>query len=275
MRVSVILSTYNQPEWLELVLWGYAAQTCQQFQIIIADDGSTGVTGQKIAALQRWTSLDIQHLWHPHRGFRKCTILNQAIEAAQADYLIFSDGDCIPRRDFVQRHRQLAARGRFLSGGAIRLPLDLSLRIRPEDVLTGRVAEVDWLRRSGLARSRRDLRLMLHRRVAEWLDTITPTRPTWNGGNSSAWRNDLLAVNGYDERMQHGGLDRELGERLEHAGIRGKQVRHRAVCLHLDHTREYAGAVTRRVNDGLRRQTRRSRAIWTPHGILKAGSEAA
>jgi hypothetical protein len=96
---------------------------------------------------------------------------------------------------------------------------------------------------------------------------MTTTRATWNGGNASGWKTDLLRVNGYDERLQYGGLDRELGERLMNAGIRGKQIRHRAIAVHLDHARPYMQQEAWRHNDAIRRETRRSRATWTPYGI--------
>ena len=70
--------------------------------------------------LQRITpqlSFQVKHVWHEDKGFRKCDILNKGILAAQADYLLFSDGDCIPRKDFVSTHLCLRRKGRFLSGG--------------------------------------------------------------------------------------------------------------------------------------------------------------
>jgi hypothetical protein len=101
------------------------------------------------------------------------------------------------------------------------------------------------------------------------LDLVTTTRPTWNGHNASAFKHDILAVNGFDERMQWGGLDRELGERLENAGVRGRQIRHRAVCVHLDHGRAYLNEPALRRNEAIREQTRRERATWTEFGLSK------
>ncbi len=147
MQVSIILSTYNQPAWLELVLWGYASQSYKQFQIVVADDGSATDTRQVVTQMQRWTTLEVEHVWHSHAGFRKCTILNRAVQAASGDYVVFSDGDCIPRRDFVAQHVRLSEPRRFLSGGAIRLPSAVSEAILPEDVVAGRLADVTWLRR--------------------------------------------------------------------------------------------------------------------------------
>jgi glycosyltransferase involved in cell wall biosynthesis len=94
VNASVILATYNQPEWLEKVIWGYATQEHRDFEIVIADDGSTSETAERIDKLRKATGLPIQHVWHEDCGFRKCRILNEAIVRARHDYLIFSAFIC-------------------------------------------------------------------------------------------------------------------------------------------------------------------------------------
>jgi len=98
LLISVIFTTYNSPRWLEKVLWGFDAQTDQDFEIVIADDGSREDTRQLIKRFARATDRPIQHIWQEDDGFQKCRILNKAIVAARGDYLILTDGDCIPRR---------------------------------------------------------------------------------------------------------------------------------------------------------------------------------
>jgi glycosyltransferase involved in cell wall biosynthesis len=104
MKLSVIISTYNAEEWLHKVLLGYAIQTLQDFEIIVADDGSTTKTKEVIQQFQDKFKHPILHVWHEDEGFRKCKILNKAIVQSSADYLLFTDGDCIPRNDFVANH---------------------------------------------------------------------------------------------------------------------------------------------------------------------------
>lgn len=237
--VSVILATYRQPAWLEKVLLGYSVQTHREFELLVADDGSDSATAAVVERLRSETGLRLRHLWQEDRGFRKSRALNRAIVASRGDYLIFSDGDCIPRDDFVETHRRLAEPGRYLSGGALRLPRPTSQRIRPEDVLSGRATRLGWLVRHGWRPGHRVLRLTRRRRLAAALDALTPTGVGWNGGNASAWREDVFAVNGFDEEMGYKGQDRGFGDRLVHLGLRGKQVRHRAVLVHLDHDRPY------------------------------------
>ena len=41
MRLAVILSTYNVPDWLEKRSWGYSNQSHRNFELLVADDGST------------------------------------------------------------------------------------------------------------------------------------------------------------------------------------------------------------------------------------------
>jgi len=267
MRVSVILSTYNTPAWLEKAIWGYACQSHRDFELLIADDGSTDETAEYIGRLRRETGLTIKHLWHKHQGFRKCTIFNKAIVASSTEYLVFSDGDCIPRWDFLATHVALAERGRFLSGGVVRLPMTVSQRISKREILTRRVTDPAWLLANGLETNKRLRWLSFGPRVASLLDAVSTTRATWNGGNVSGWRADVLRVDGFDERMKYGGEDRELGERLVNADIRGKQIRHRAIAVHLDHCRSYMQQEARARNEAIRRETRQSRSTRTLYGI--------
>lgn len=252
MRISVVVTTYNQPDWLEKVLWGLAAQTDPDFEVLVADDGSGPATRELVGRAEGLVGRPVRHVWHDDLGFRKCAILNAALRACQGDYILFLDGDCIPRSDFVAVHRRLARPGRFLSGGAFRLPRAVSARVGREEVRAGVAFRPAWLHAAGVPWSFRLARLGAPPALAAMLDRLTPTGATFNGGNASAWRQDVLAVNGFDERMGHGGLDREFGARLEHLGRPGLQVRHRAIVLHLDHDRGYRDAATVRAN----------RAIW-------------
>ena len=239
MRTSVIVTTYNSPDWLEKVLWGFEAQTVRDFELLVADDGSDDRTRERLAALRPRLTYPVRHLWHPKEGFRKCTILNAAIAAAAHPYCVFTDGDCVPRADFLAVHVAAARPGTFLSGGYLKLPMGTSERIGREDILAGRATDARWLRAHGTPWSRRLQRLAWGPGMAAFLDRLTPTGATFNGHNASAWREDLVRVNGFDERLEWGGLDRELGERLEHAGVHGRQIRHRALVVHLDHGRGY------------------------------------
>lgn len=267
MRVSVVLTTFDQPEWLEKVLWGFEAQQFRDFELLVADDGSADPTRAMIDRVRPQVRYPLRHVWHPHEGFRKCTILNAAIAASDGEYLFFTDGDCIPRPDLLAVHVRHAERGRFISGGYLKLPMSTSQAITREDILAGRATDARWLRQHGTPWSRRLQRLAWGPGVAGVLDRLTPTGATFNGHNSSVWREDLIRVNGFDERLEWGGLDRELGERLENAGVRGKQLRHRALVVHLDHGRGYKRPEAMARNRAIRDEVAAQRLTRTPAGL--------
>jgi len=267
--VSVIVSTYNQPSWLEKVLLGYAGQDFKGFELIIADDGSRDDTRRLIAEQARKTDFPIRHLWHEDQGYRRSVILNAAIMASRGEYLVFSDGDCIPRRDFVRAHVGLREKGRFLSGGSVYLSREVSQLIEPEDVVSGRFADPRWLRSKGQRLGRHRLRLVGSGFGAMLLDHLTTTNPTWNLNNASTWREPLFAVNGMEMEMQYGGADRALGSRLENLGLTGKRARFRAVLLHLDHERPYKTMESIRKNKGIRRRIQARGEIRARDGLME------
>ena len=269
MKVSVIVSTYNQPAWLEKVLWGYARQTLRDFELLIADDGSREETAEVIDRTCERTGLNLKHVWHEDRGYRRSIILNRTAQAAAGDYLVWSDGDCIPREDFVERHVALARPGHFVSGGALYLPLETSRRIERDDVESGRAFRLDWLRANGYRPGRRALRLVRSPRLAGMLDRLTPTAATWNLNNAATWKEAILQVNGMDNEMGYGGADRALGERLVNLGLRGIQARHRLVLLHLDHGRPYKTADSVRSNRQNRARIREERRVRASDGIAE------
>jgi hypothetical protein len=96
---------------------------------------------------------------------------------------------------------------------------------------------------------------------------FTPTKPTWNGHNASGWKADLISVNGFNEEMQYGGEDRELGERLVNMKLLPKQIRYSAFCLHLDHERGYVSEEIWNKNDAIRADTKANKTIKTSSGI--------
>ena len=265
--VSVVLSTYNQPIWLYLVLEGYACQTYTGFEIIVADDGSDDRTRHMIEGIRPLLPYSLKHVWHKDDGFRKCTILNKAIGVCSGDYIVFSDGDVIPRKDFLEQHMKYRKKGRFLSGGIVRLPASLSEKITAEVIRNGLCFDRDWLIANGLIHSFKNNKLTAHGFTEWFLNRFTPTKATWNGHNASGWTRDILAVNGFDERMKYGGEDREFGERLMRLGVRGRQIRYSAVAVHLDHGRAYVSREGIEENLRIRKENSKSGLIRTKNGI--------
>lgn len=270
MKASVIFTTYNHPKWLEKVLWGFAVQSTKDFEIIVADDGSGSETRDVIEKfLQANDNIQLKHIWHEDKGYQKCNILNKAIVASESDYLIFTDGDCIPHPDFVMNHIDLSEKNRFLSGGYFKLSMDVSRKISINDIKDKLATKPLWLLQNNTSFTVKILKLSSHPFWGALLDRLTPTRASWNGHSASTWKDLVIKANGFDERMQYGGQDREFGERLENMGIKGKQVRYRCSCVHLDHKRGYANPEGRKKNRNIRDETHKNKITRTKYGIAE------
>ena len=269
MKFGVIITTYNSPAWLEKVLWGYENQTDSDFIVIIADDGSGDKTKALIESFKQRNSLNIQHVWHKDNGFQKTVILNKAIQETTCDYLMFTDGDCIPRNDTVAVHKQHAKKGFYISAAYFKLSINVSNKITEIDIKSGDAFNYAWLVKNGLPKSYKALKLTASGTWQKILNTLTPTKATWNGANSSAFKEDLLSVNGFDERLQYGGLDRELGERMNNRNIKGIQLRYSTICIHLDHKRGYEAPDIWAKNKAIRDEVKFKKLIWTDFGITK------
>lgn len=267
--ISVVISTYNSPNWLEKVLAGYSNQTYQNFEVVIADDGSSKATEQVVQEARRRSNFSIKHVWQADKGFRKCRILNKAVLFCEHQYIIFTDGDCIPRRDFVAIHGQEAMAGRYLSGTYFKLPMATSQAITPAQIDNGDCFRLSWLHAHGLSYFRKAYKIGLPYPVAKFFNAITTTRCNFKGSNGSAWRDDILNVNGFDERMHWGGEDREFGVRLMNSGVQSKHVRFDAVVIHLDHARGYVNPELVLQNKQLRQRNERQKVKWTDFGIAQ------
>lgn len=267
MKIGVIISTYNNPEWLEKTFWGYMAQTRLADEIIIADDGSRSETAELINKYKEF--LPLKHVWHEDKGFRKTKILNEALKVADSEYLIFSDQDCIPRADYVETHQKYAKPNFILSGGYFKLPMDISKKITQDDVSNGNAFSLKWLKANGLKSSFKCTKLFQSHGFAAFMNTVTPAKATWNGMNSSTWKELIFKVNGFDERMQYGGEDREMGERLFNLGVKAKQIRYSAIIVHLDHNRPYVNQEALDKNKAIRQITKTQHITYTNYGIIK------
>jgi glycosyltransferase involved in cell wall biosynthesis len=273
LNTSIVISTYNNTEWLEKVLFGYNNQTYRLFEMIIADDGSGPETKELLDRMQQDVFFPIVHVWHEDKGFQKSQILNKAILHCNTPYTIMSDGDCIPRKDFVEQHVKYREEGYFLSGGYFMLPMGISKKITKEDIYLERCFNLKWLKENGLKPSFKNNKLTTKAIKASILNLITPTNASWNGHNASGWTQDIIDVNGLNEEMQYGGQDRELGERLVNAGTKSKQIRYHAIVVHLDHPRGYKNQVSINKNQAIRRETKKHNKTWTDHGITKNQSK--
>lgn len=174
-----------------------------------------------------------------------------------------SDGDCITNEDFIEQYLKYREPNYFLSGGYFKLPMNISKLIGKEDILSQCCFDIEWLKQNGLKSSFKNNKITAKGQMANLLNYITPTNASWDGHNASGWKKDIIAVNGFDERLQYGGQDRELGERMINMDYKSKQIRYSALCIHLDHPRGYKTKETLERNATIHKNTRKKGYAYT------------
>lgn len=237
MKIAVVISTYNSPEALRKTLLGFLAQTRRPDQVLIADDGSREETALLLKQ-PVFSRLPIEHLWHPDRGWTKPVILNVALAHVTCDYVVFCDGDSVPRSDFLESHERHSRPRCFISGSRVHLPEHLHVTLSDSDILSGRMFDYSFLhsRWEGVRNFRRRLTPGRWERL---LNLLTYRPCVFHGCNASAWREDLMKINGFDETFGYGSEDRELGARLHNAGVRSRWLKYSLCQAHLDHPQNF------------------------------------
>jgi len=228
-RVSVIVSSYNQPNTLRLVLAGLRAQDDLDFELIVGDDGSDADTQALVEEFGREAPFPVQFVTKPHTQFAKPEALNRAALVSHGDQLIFCDGDCLPFRNFVSAHRRHYRPNGFCAGGYIRLDLAQSQGLTMEGIREGEHERFLTSRRKRRL-YRKHYRSLFHKLIGRRYE------PKVLGGNLSVDRGAFWQVNGFDEDFI--GLsksDSDLRNRLANSGNKGISVWNSAFVLHLDH----------------------------------------
>lgn len=237
LSLSVVVTTYNWPEALAVVLESLSRQSDRDFEVVVADDGSREETAALIRRFAADFPVPLKHAWQPDQGFRAAASRNRAIEAASGDYIVFIDGDCFVLPDFVAVNRRLAEAGWFVSGKRSYLRQGLSQRILGGRAPFGLGSRLVWFARSLLNQCTRPAEFV-HRgdgafrkkQAADWEKVQTC--------NLGVWRSDCLKVNGFDERyVGHGLEDSDFVLRLIRSGVRRKLGNNASLVLHLNHER--------------------------------------
>ncbi|HEY1663617.1 MAG TPA: glycosyltransferase family 2 protein [Verrucomicrobiae bacterium] len=256
MKISLLISAYNHPEILAKSLAGFARQTRPPDEVLIADDGSGPPTRNLINAWAKAQPFPVKDVWHEDTGFRKTIILNKAVAAAAGDYLVSTDGDCVPHPQFVADHAALAESGYWIQGRRC----FVREKFVPE-FEAGKTPVWQWMLAGKITGAAKGIRwpVPIARRDQAQRGII--------GCNMAFWREDLIAVNGFDEDYSGWGVgeDSDIGTRLYNLGRRRKFVYGRAITFHLNHPQlprgHHAASLARLA------QTIASKKIRCEHGL--------
>ncbi len=227
MKVSLLVSTYNWPEALELVFRSIQLQTVKPHELLIADDGSLPDTKELIQTLEKYINIPVLHIWHEDTGFRRSAILNKAIAKSTGDYIIQTDGDCILHRDFIKDHQRNARDNCFLFGSRVGIKESYV-----QELFETKTAEFHFFSK-GIKKRARTIR------IPELTRCYVPKNELSHklrGCNVSFWKKDFIAVNGYNEDMTGWGReDSELIVRMLNKGVLGKRLKFAGIVYHIWH----------------------------------------
>lgn len=219
--ISLIVSSFERPANLLRCLHSIAAQKGLngRIEVVVADDGSRDETEDLIRQFGRSVDFPIKYTLHEHDGFRLSQCRNEGMLASTADYLLFTDADCVLPSDHVSIHLQSRRRGRVVAGHCYRLDAEASDRLCVERIRSGNLFPL--LKRREV---RRAYWKGIKSRAYELLRISM--RPRLSGSNIGVWRADCERVNGFDENFVGWGMeDTDFQRRLESIGVRSNLAR--------------------------------------------------
>jgi Glycosyltransferases, probably involved in cell wall biogenesis len=268
IKASLIISFYNNVEYLKFIAAGLERQSFRDFEIIIADDGSSKESIEQVEKLSLKLPFPLKHVWQEDKRFRKNKILNKAVQTSSSDYLIFIDGDCVPHSLFIKEHHENKKEGTCFTGRRVNLSPKITSLLTETNIKNG------WL-------ENRNLSLVMDGLFGKSYDVekgfYTSSRIVRNllnrkkrgilGCNFSLFKSDLLKINGFDERYEGPsvGEDSDIQYRLELIGITINSLKYMAVQYHLYHERQHHP----QENLDLFAKVKLSATPFTPYGIIK------
>jgi glycosyltransferase involved in cell wall biosynthesis len=231
LQASLVLSTYQRPEHLRrsLISLSHQQDVDGQFEVVVADDGSTDGTADLVYVFARTAKFPLQFTTHEHRGFWLSRSRNNGARVSRSTYLIFSDGDCLFPPHFVAQHLRLRRPGLACSGDRARLDEVATERLNSAVIAAGGYQSwISWAER------RRQWKRWLKDRFYQTIHHHA--KPKLTGCNIGVWRSDFERINGFDEHFKGWGCeDDDLAQRLRAAGVRIVSVLRQAQPYHMWH----------------------------------------
>ncbi len=230
MTCTLIISTYNRPDALRLCLLSAISQSCPPAEIIIGDDGSKQKTEELIAEIKAISPVPIVHVWQEDKGFRLAKMRNKCVAVSNGDYIIECDGDIILHQHFVRDHMMIATPGHYLKGGRTNLGKTLSAKL----CAAGKKASICFFTHGIEAKRENSIHLpYIARLIAPY---YRKNKESALGCNMSFFKNDFLALNGYDEYYEGwGGEDGDFGRRMQRHGLKKLHLKFAGIVYHLWH----------------------------------------
>lgn len=240
---TLIVSVYKDTQALEFILESLDHQTVMPTEIIISEDGNSLEMAAYVAQ-QKDRFPHLVHLTQEDDGWRKNSAMNNAIKASSHEYLIFIDGDCVPYRTFVQGHLENAQKKVVLCGKRFELGAAYTHKIKQHQLSFSKLEKnflwhLPWMVKDGAR----------HIEEGFYLPSNSPMSNLSKryvryiiGCNFSCYKEDFLAINGFDEtyRLPSVGEDIDLGWRFRGIGIELKSCRNNACMMHLWHKKRFA-----------------------------------
>jgi glycosyltransferase involved in cell wall biosynthesis len=278
--LSLIVTTYDWPEALGVVLRALSEQDDSRFEVVVAEDGDSAETASVVRRHRTDSGFRIAHVKQPDLGWRKTRIYNRAALEAHGDYIVFLDGDCLPRRGFLHAVRRGALPGWFLCGKRLHLNEELSMRVLDGELTPWRWSTLRLLLalRSGRFTTPREtahagMLIPLRDRARPWRPSTRQFSPPYEGYGFffAMSRHDFERANGFDMRyVGWGGEDEDLAARLRRMGLRCGWPGPKATLLHLWHPAQKG---LMRSNKPRVEETLASSHVVAPEGLRELAAE--
>ena len=257
MRLSLIITTYNRPDALLLVLRSIEGQITLPYEVIIADDGSTNDTKEVVTSFQEKFDIRVIHSWQEDSGFRAAKSRNKAIAKATGKYIILIDGDMILHPEFINDHINNTQSGYFVQGSRVLLTEDK----------TNQTLDQQKINFSLLSNGLQNRKNAFHSNI---LSTLFSNKRNYLRGirtcNMAFYKQDCININGFNNDFEGWGReDTEFITRLLNSGINRKNVRFNAIQFHLWHNENIRSSLEK--NDAILQEAINNHTQWCNNGI--------
>lgn len=225
--VAIVITTYNQPHYLELCLRSLVNQTYQNFEVFIADDGSSDETRDLILKLKREVPFMIHHFWHPDQGYQKSKINNKVfsqIPEERYPVIVCIDHDVVLHYRFVEDHYKIHEAYHFkpllFMGRRVDLDLKTSQLLNTKNICQFNLGLNLLLIKGAWSGQIKNVLRSVRLNAPKWLEKLLKRDCVYDllGSNFSISTKLLKQVNGYNEDYQaYWGEDGDLFVRVRNA----------------------------------------------------------